>query len=50
MKEQARVRPVKFGLGDFWVVEILSAATGTWICQGVHLTKFDAEEDLKNWL
>lgn len=36
--------------GKYWVVEILSGATGRWICQGEHFTKEAAEQDRKNWL
>lgn len=36
--------------GHYWVVEILSAATGRWIVQGEWTTKQAAETDRKNWM
>ncbi len=36
--------------GKYWIVEILSGATGRWICQGEWLTKQAAEADRKNWM
>lgn len=36
--------------GKFWVVEILSGATGRWIVQGEWTTKEAAESDRKNWM
>ena len=32
-----------------WVVEIMSAAIGRWIVQGVHNSRAAADADLKNW-
>jgi hypothetical protein len=44
--EPSRVRQV----GNLWVVEILSDATGQWIVQGEHLTQAAAEQDRReNW-
>lgn len=36
--------------GNKWVVEILSAAIGRWIIQGVWGTRQAAESDRKNWM
>ena len=44
--ELSRIRQI----GNLWVVEILSAAIGKWIIQGVHPTKVAAEADRRNWL
>lgn len=44
--EISRVRQVE----GFYVVEILSAATGRWIIQGEHRSKQAADADRKNWM
>lgn len=46
IREISRVRQD----GRFWVVEILSAATGRWICQGEWTTREAAERDRRNWM
>ncbi len=34
----------------YWIVEILSAATGRWIIQGEWRCRETAEQDRKNWM
>ena len=46
VRELSRVRL----LNGYWVVEILSAATGRWIVQGEWHTQAEAERDRRNWL
>ncbi len=46
VRELSRVRQA----GRYWLVEILSAATGRWIIQGEWLTQSAAEQDRKNWM
>lgn len=46
VKEISRVR---FESG-FWLVQILSAATGRWITQGEWRSKAAADADRKNWM
>ncbi len=46
IREISRVREYN----GYWIVEILSGATGRWIVQGEWITKEAAELDRKNWI
>lgn len=47
--EPMRVRHVASHIGELWIVELKSGATGKWIIQGEHLTEAAAYADLETW-